>query len=154
MEYQKVRRPVSSKVLIALLGFYGIMGLISGSLLISDPSGALLGFTSDIVDKVPFHSFLLVGVFLFLIYGVGSIVIAYGALTRKEFIFGVISKAVGYHWSWFGGILLTAVLVVWLAVEGSLIGLDWPATYFTILLGVGIFVMIILPSTRKYYQIA
>ena len=149
-----VRRPISSKVLIALLGFYGIIGLISGSLLISDPSGALLGFTSDIVGKIPFHSFLPVGLFLFLIYGVGSIVLAYGALTRKELIFGAISKSVGYHWSWFGGILLTAVLVVWLAVEGSLIGLDWPATYFTIIIGVGIFVMIVLPSTRQYYRIA
>jgi len=36
-------------------------------------------------------------------------------------------------------------------IEGSLIGLDWPATYFTVLIGVGIFIMLILPPTRKYY---
>jgi hypothetical protein len=151
MDYPDVKRPISSKILIALLTFYGIIGLISGSLLISDPSGALLGFTSDIENKIPLHSFLPVGLFLFLIYGFGSIVLAFGAWTRKELIFGNISKAVGHHWSWFGGLLLTVVLVIWLAVEGSLISLDWPATYFTVLLGVGIFIMIILPSTRKYY---
>ena len=27
--------------------------------------------------------------------------------------------------------MLTLVLVIWLAVEGCLIGLDWPAIYFT-----------------------
>jgi hypothetical protein len=153
MDYPDMRRPISSKILIVFLVFYGIMGLISGALLISDPSGASLGFTSDIINKVPFHSFLPVGLFLFFIYGVGSVVLAYGALTQKEIIFGKISRTAGYHWSWIGGMLLTLVLVIWLAVEGSLIGLDWPATYFTVLIGAGIFIMLIMPSSRKFYRI-
>jgi hypothetical protein len=152
MDYPKTKRPVSAKIQIALLAFYGILGLISGSLLISDPSGASLGFTSGIINKIPFQNFLPVGLFLFFIYGVGSIMLAYGALTRKEIIFGRISRTAGYHWSWFGGMLMTAVLVIWLVVEGSLIGLDWPATYFTVLIEAGIFIMLILPSTRDYYR--
>jgi hypothetical protein len=137
---------------MALLVFYGILGLISGALLIADPTGGGLGFDSNIVEKVPLHSFLLVGLFLFFIYGMGSLVLAYGALTRNESVFRKVSEVSGYHWSWTGGMLLTLVLVIWLAVEGSLIGLDWPATYFTVVIGVGIFVMLILPSTRRYYQ--
>jgi hypothetical protein len=153
MVYQETNRPISSKVLVALLVFYGILGVISGALLISDPSGASLGFASDIREKVPFQSFLPVGLFLFLVYGVGSMVLAYGAWTRKESIFGSISRTVGYHWSWAGGMAMTLVLVIWLAIEGSLIGLDWPATYFTVLIGVGIFIMLVLPTTRKYYRV-
>jgi hypothetical protein len=152
MDYPEVAHPLSSKVLIALLVFYGILGLISGALLIADPTGGGLGFTSDIVEKIPFHTFLPVGLFLFLIYGAGSIVLAYGALTRKEVIFGKISELGGYHWSWSGGVLITLILVIWLAVEGSLIGLDWPATYFTVLIGIGIFAMLMVPSTRRYYR--
>ena len=152
MDYPNVKRPISSKVLMALLVFYGILGLISGALLMADPTGGGLGFTSDIVEKVPFHSFLPVGLFLFFIYGVGSLILTIGALTRREMIFGKVSELAGYHWSWVGGMMLTLVLVIWLAVEGSLIGLDWPATYFTVLIGVGIFVMMILPSTWKYYR--
>ena len=46
------------------------MGLISsGAPLMADPTGGGLGFTSDIVEKVLFHSFLPVELFLFLIYG-------------------------------------------------------------------------------------
>ena len=152
MDYPNVKRPISSKVLMALLVFYGILGLISGALLMADPTGGGLGFTSDIVEKVPFHSFLPVGLFLFFIYGVGSLTLTYGALSRKETIFAKVSELAGYHWSWVGGILLTLVLVIWLVIEGGLIGLDWPATYFTVLIGAGIFVMLILPSTSKYYR--
>jgi hypothetical protein len=151
MEYRETHRPLSSKLLVALLVFYGIMGVISGALLISDPSGASLGFTSGFKDKLPSQSFLPVGLFLFLVYGVGSMILAYGAWTRKESIFGSVSRTAGYHWSWVGSMALTLVLVIWLAIEGSLIGLDWPATYFTVLIGVGIFVMLILPATRKFY---
>jgi hypothetical protein len=153
MAYPKTKRPFSSKLLVALEIFYGILGLISGSLLISDPTGGLLGFTADIRDKIPFQTFLPVGLFLFFVYGVGSLVLAYGAMTRKELFLEKISQAAGHHWSWFGGMLLTVVLVIWLAVEGSLIGLDWPATYFTVLIGVGIFIMLILPSTKAFYKL-
>ena len=145
-------RPLSSGILIALLLFYGIMGLVSGALLISDPTGGGLGFTTDILEKVPFHSFLPVGLFLFFIYGLGSMVLAWGALTRKETMFRRVSVMGGHHWSWVGGMMLMLVLVIWLAVEGSFIGLDWPATYFTVLIGVGIFAMLVLPSTRTYYR--
>jgi hypothetical protein len=152
MDYPKTRRPFSSKVLMSLLVFYGILGLVSGSLLIADPTGGGLGFTPDIGEKIPFQSFLPVGLFLFFIYGIGSLILAYGALTRKETVFGKVSEMGGYHWSWIGGMLLTFVLVVWLMVEGSLIGLDWPATYFTVLIGIGIFIMLMLPSTREFYK--
>jgi hypothetical protein len=154
MVYPKTKRPVSSTVLVALLVFYAAMGIISGALLISDPTGASLGFASDFKDKLPFQSFLPVGLFLFLIYGVGSMVLAFGAWTRKESILGSISRKVGYHWSWAGGMALSLVLVIWLAIEGSLIGLDWPATYFTVLIGAGIFVMLILPATRRFYRVS
>ena len=154
MDYPKTKRPVGSKILIAFLVFYGILGLISGGLLMSDPSGASLGFTSEIRDKVPFQSFLPVGLFLFFIYGLGSLILAFGAMTRKETVFGRVSRLTGYHWSWVGCMALTLVLVIWLAVEGSLIGLDWPATYFTVLIGIGIFIMSVIPATRKYYRVS
>lgn len=151
MDYPNILRPSSSKVLIALLVFYGSLGLISGALLIGDPTGSGLGFTSDIVGKVPFNSFLIVGLFLFFIYGIGPFILAYGALTRKEIFLAKNSEISGHHLSWAGGLLLTVVLVVWLAVEGSLIGLDWPATNFTVMIGIGIFIILIIPATRRYY---
>jgi hypothetical protein len=151
MRYPNARRPVSASVLIAFEVLYGIMGIVSGAILIADPTGAGLGFTADIQDRIPFQSFLPVGLFLFFAYGIGGLLLAYGSLTRKELFLEFLSRRTGRHWSWTGGLLLMATLVVWLVVEGSLIGLDFAATYFTILLGAVIFVMLLLPSTRWHY---
>ena len=153
MTYAQMKRPLSVKLMVGLELFYALLGIISGLILIADPSGAGLGFTSDIREKIPFHSFLAVGLFLFVIYGIGSLLIAYGAWDRKELFFGKISKTFGYHWSWVGGLAQMAILVVWLIVEGLLIGLNYPATYFTVAIGIAIFLTLLPRATRKYFAV-
>lgn len=151
MNYPQGKRPASVIVLIAFLAFYGLLGVVSGAILIADPSGAGMGFTPDLRDSIPFHSFLPVGLFLLVVYGLGGLLLAYGALTRRELFLGWLSERSGRHWSWTGGALLMLTLVGWLAVEGYLIGLDFAATYFTVLIGAVISMMLVLPSTRRYF---
>lgn len=148
------KRPFGALFLTIVLVFYGLMGVASGLILISDPSGAGMGFTSDIRDKIPFQSFLPVGLFLFTVFGLVPLLLAYGALTKKEMVFGKISEMSGHHWSWTGGMLLVAALVLWLMVEGTLIGLDYAATYMTVVLGSLVFLALALPSTRRHYRCA
>lgn len=148
------KRPFGALFLTIVLVFYGLMGVVSGLILISDPSGAGMGFTSDIRDRIPFQSFLPVGLFLFTVFGLVPLLLAYGALTKKEMVFGKISKMSGHHWSWTGGMLLVAALVLWLMVEGTLIGLDYAATYMTVVLGSLVFLALALPSTRRHYRCA
>jgi hypothetical protein len=148
----EMKRPASIIALVVLELFFGILGIISGLILILDPSGAGLGFGSDILEQIPFHSFLPVGLFLFAIYGLGSLVIAYGSWTRRgASLLG--SKRFGFHWAWVGGMTQMGVLLIWLVVEGVLIGLDFPATYFTVVVGVAIFATLIMPSTRRYFKL-
>jgi len=146
------KRPFGALFLTIVLVFYGLMGVVSGLILISDPSGAGMGFTSDIRDRIPFQSFLPVGLFLFTVFGLVPLLLAYGALTKKEMVFGKISEMSGHHWSWTGGMLLVAALVLWLMVEGALIGLDYAATYMTVVLGSLVFLALALPSTRRHYH--
>jgi hypothetical protein len=146
------KRPFGALFLTIVLVFYGLMGVASGLILISDPSGAGMGFTSDIRDRIPFQSFLPVGLFLFTVFGLVPLLLAYCALTKKEMVFGRISKMSGHHWSWTGGMLLVAALVLWLMVEGALIGLDYAATYMTVVLGSLVFLALALPSTRRHYR--
>ena len=153
MHYPDAKRPVSVTVLSAFEAFYGLLGIVSGVILIVDPSGAGMGFTSDLLDKMPFHSFLPVGLFLFIVYGIGGLFLAYGAFTRQELFLRWLSDRSGHHWSWTGGVLMMFTLVVWLIVEGSLIGLDFAATYFTILIGAVISSMLAWPSTREHFKV-
>ncbi|MGE5379319.1 MAG: hypothetical protein ACM3L5_00425 [Candidatus Saccharibacteria bacterium] len=148
------KRPWSVNLFIALELFYALLGIVSGILLIADPSGAGLGIGPDIRERIPFQSFLPVGLFLFAIYGIGSMIVAYGAITRKEGVLRPISERFGHHWAWIGGLAQTGILVVWLVVEGLLIGLDYPATYFTIVIGVAIFLTLLPRSTRRYFALS
>lgn len=152
MEPVKGGRPLGAILLTAVLLFYGAMGAVSGIILIADPSGAGMGFTSDIRDSIPFQSFLPVGLFLFTVFGLAPILLAYGALTKKELAFERLSEIGGHHWSWIGGMLLVATLVVWLVAEGMLIGLDYAATYMTVIMGAAVLLALMLPSTRRYYR--
>ena len=131
--------------------FFGVLGVISGLLLMIDPSGALVGFPPSVAERVPFQNFFLVGLFLLVIYGIYVMFLAYGTWTRDELFLGEISKIGGIHWSWQGAVALLIVLMVWLIVENSLIGLDYPATYMTIAMGLAIFLALVMPSTRKYF---
>jgi hypothetical protein len=148
----KERRPFGGVLLVVVLTFYGLMGAVSGLILMSDPSGAGMGFTPDIRDKIPFQSFLPVGLFLLTVFGLVPLLLAYGALTEKELAFERISEASGFHWSWTGGLLLVMALVLWLAVEGILIGLDYAATYMTVIMGGAVLLALMLPSTRRHYR--
>jgi len=132
---------------------FGALGIISGLLLMADPSGSLIGFPESVAERIPFQNFFLVGLFLFVIYGLYPLSLAYGAWTKKEIFFKEISRAGGIHWSWQGAAALLVILAVWLFVENLLIGLDYPATYMTIALGLCILVSLIMPSTRRHFRV-
>ncbi|MHC1709346.1 MAG: hypothetical protein AB9819_02935 [Methanomassiliicoccales archaeon] len=151
-ETVKKKRPLGPILLAIALAFYGVMGVVSGLILISDPSGAGMGFTPDIRENIPFQSFLPVGLFLFTVFGLAPLLLAYGAVTKKEMFFERISEMSGFHWSWTGGMMLVLALVLWLTVEGMLIGLDYAATYMTVALGAAVFVTLVLPSSRSYFR--
>ncbi len=144
-------RPMAVKALVFLEVIFGVLGIISGLLLMVDSSGALLGFSPSMVEKVPFQSFFPVGLFLFVIFGLYPLLIAHGAWWKVDMFFAEISRAGGIHWSWQGGIVLLLILAAWLLVENMLIGLDYPATYMTIALGLAILIALMMPSTRRYF---
>lgn len=57
-----------------ILFFVGIGALFGGILAISDPSGTSFGASTEILKKGPFANFLIPGLFLFFIIGVGHLI--------------------------------------------------------------------------------
>lgn len=147
------RRPPSAVILTALVALFGIVGILSGLALMISPSGALLDLPSEYLDRMPFHNFFLVGLFLFVIFGIMPLTIAFGLWTREQLWMGEISKAGGIHWAWQGAAALLGVLVIWLLVEHFVYDIALaPPTYFVMTLGVLIFLALIMPSTRRFYR--
>ncbi len=72
----------------------GIGALFGGALGITDPYGALFGMPADVLKKGPFTSFLIPGLFLFCVIGLGHLA-AFLAVKRKLKLHPYISGGFG-----------------------------------------------------------
>lgn len=102
-------RPAALYALVGVLAFQGLSGLAGGYGLIVDPSGRAVGIPAAWLQGSPFADYLVPGVVLFTLLGIGPLIVIYGLWTRRA-------------WSWTASLLVALALVVWLGVEIAVIG--------------------------------
>jgi hypothetical protein len=103
--------------------FVGIGAVASGALLIIAPSGELLQMSTDMLKGTPFDDYLIPGIILFLVNGLGQIV--GGILTlRRNRIAGFLGAALGI------------ALMIWLFVQVNMIGGGHILQYSYFMIGV------------------
>jgi hypothetical protein len=124
---------VTKTLLVILLVFLSLSGLF-GIIFLIDPSGALVEMPLSHLDKLPIDTFFLPGLYLLIVYGIGSAVIAYGLL-RQLF------------WAPVAGLLLGLVLIGW--VIGQIILWGEPAMLQYIYLTVGVAIFLLSLIIRK-----
>jgi hypothetical protein len=113
----------------------GVSGLAGGGQFILAPSGRLIGISPTLLAGSPFDSYLVPGVILFSILGVFPLVVVYGLFRRKR-------------WAWPAAIAVGVALVVWVLVEGAVIGFGKRLQYPHLIQGVVIVGLAVLPSVR------
>jgi hypothetical protein len=106
-----------------LQAFIGIGAVISGALLMIRPDGHYMQVPLDMLRNSPFRSFLIPGLVLFLVIGVGNSVSA--VLCFR------IHRIAG-----FAGIFFGFGLIIWLFVQISLVGGGYWLQYFYFVLGI------------------
>jgi len=101
--------------------FIGIGAVIYGLLLIFDPSGSKAALPIDLLSRSPFANYLIPGILLFLVNGVGNVVSSVLSFTRNKYA--------GY-----AGILFGFALIIWIFVQVLLIGYaSWLQPFYLIL---------------------
>jgi hypothetical protein len=152
-------RPGALWPLLAFMGLLSLGGFVGGASFIADPTGAGVGAKLSWLDETPVHDFLLPGVFLLGVYGVGTLILMAGLIWRFSpgriwrFSPGRIRRLdgwLGHHWSWAGTLLVGVILIAWIVYEFTI----FPETIALqpILIGVGMLMIAIplLPSMRRY----
>ena len=124
---------VTKTLLVILLVFLSLSGLF-GIVFLIDPSGELVEMPLSHLDKLPIDTFFLPGLFLLIVYGLGSAIITYGLL-RQLF------------WAPVAGLLLGLVLMGW--VTGQIILWGEPAMLQYIYLTVGVAIFLLSLMVRK-----
>jgi hypothetical protein len=116
----------------ALQAFIGLGALGGGFMLVRDPSGSALGLPMSFLEASPFPDFLIPGMFLLAVNGVGSMIGAGLSFTRRRYAQEI-------------AIVLGAILVVWIVIQVVIISsFNWLHVLYFILgvveLGIGLYI--------------
>jgi len=140
----RLRRPLSVKALAGLLLTLAAISIPSAVVLLTDPSGQAMQAQSilpRLKEVLPFiRDFTPVGIFLLVVYGLLSIVLAYGVLFQKR-------------WAWFLSLLLGVTEVVWILAEITIFYSFGFFIFYPIIggLGAATVVLCVIPTTRAFY---
>lgn len=105
------RGPRSNSVylLVAELVVQGSSGVGGGLALALDPSGASIGLPLEWLSASPFSDYLIPGVVLFTVLGIGPLLVARAVWTRRP-------------GSWEASAMVGVLLLLWLGVEIGVVG--------------------------------
>ena len=145
-----MQRPVTLWFLVFVLLFLALNGLGGGIVMLMDPTGNLLG-VADILPFLPVPNFILPGIFLVVVMGLLPLLIGYALIARPNWPWvDSLFRWGNHYWAWTATVALVAILAIWLAVEGILIGM-FPITYATAVVGLLLLLFALWPGVRKFY---
>ena len=150
----RTRRPATVWIEVALLTFLAIGGFVGGAAFVTDPTGASLGARLAWLEKTPVSDFLLPGVFLLLVYAIGSVVLVVGLLLRPAP--GPLRRldvTLHHHWAWVGTIAMGATLVVWIVYELTIFSERMILQPILLAVGAAMVAISAAPSVRRFYAI-
>lgn len=146
------RHSVPVLLLLSLFVILGLCGIAGGIAFFLDPSGSLLGIEESWM-RLPMGDYLLPGLFLLLVFGLGSLVEA-GALWRGPHWTAkhVHHRGVHYHWSWIAAWALGSSLTLWMVSELLVIGYRSGVQISFALLAILIMALALLPEVRREFE--
>ena len=127
-------RPAIVWLLLVVLGQLAVRATIGGVALSMDHSGEIVGLSSAPLERTPFVNFLVPGIILFVVFGLGPAVVCYALYTRR-------------WWGWTTSVGLAIAMLVWVIVEVAL-GFDRPTIYLNLGSAGAILVLALQPVIR------
>jgi hypothetical protein len=99
----------------SLLVFVGLNAVIAGFMFMLDPTGKTMGLPLDVLSKSPFSNYLIPGIILFTVNGLGSFAGAFLAFTKNKYT-GVAGAGLG------------TILCGWILIQVMWIDYSWMQT--------------------------
>lgn len=127
--------PISVRLYLVAAVALGSTALYGGGNLIADPTGGSLAMDTTMLDGTPFASFLVPGLVLFTVLGIGSLVT-------------VVLIGLHHRMEWVASLGLAVALIGWITVQVALLGgVHWLHVLYGGL-GVAMTLLSLAPSMR------
>jgi hypothetical protein len=145
-----IPRPSALRWLMGCLAFLSVSALFGGVVLVGSPSGAGLHIPLSVLRDSPFSDFLIPGLILGLIFGVGSFVTVLALWWRPTWPpAGALTRLTGEHWAWSAALALGIGQIIWIITETLMLrGASWLGLLYGSL-GVLIVVLALQPDVRQ-----
>jgi hypothetical protein len=147
----RISPPWLVRLLRWMLFAEGMMALAPGLMLVSDPSGRLVGFPEGSLREAPFSDYLIPGILLTVFMGILPLLSGY-ALWKQPVIplLQRINPFPRRHWAWTAALVCGSALVIWILVQMTMIPLFFLQP---VLLGLGIVILLLcfLPPVKDFY---
>ena len=147
-----MKKSITTYLLIILICFQSISAVPSGWMMFTDPSGATLGISLEMLKNSPFPNFLVPGMFLFIFLGLFPILIVYGLIKKPKFKWAErINLFKNQHWAWTFSYYLGVLLILWINMQLLLLKEYFFLQVVYSMLGILLIFLTHLPSTKKDY---
>jgi hypothetical protein len=148
-------RPISLRWLLGCLAFLGVSAAFGSILLVLNPTGARLQMPLSILQFSPFRDFLIPGLILGIVFGIGSFATIVVLWFRPAWSFGTaLTRVTGEHWSWSAAVAVGLGQVIWIVTQMLMVhGTDWLQFVYG---GLGLLIILLTfqPGLRRYLALA
>jgi hypothetical protein len=144
-------RPFSLRFLLGCLAFLGVSAVFGGLVLVLDPTGGLIHMPLALLEFSPFRDFLIPGLILGIVFGIGSFATFLALWFRPLWSFGAaLTRFTGEHWSWSAAFAVGVGQVIWIVTQMLMLrGVSWLHLVFGVL-GLLIMLLTLGPGLRRY----
>ena len=149
-----MKTKITRNIFLIVLGFLSIGAIGGGVVLIISPTGELMGLPVSSFKNMPFNSFLIPGIILFLVLGLVPLLLIIALLKKPESkLAEQINVFKDMHWSWTYSIYIAFTLICWIHIQLIFLqsGVFWLHTFY-MLYAIVIIIIALLPQIRNFYK--
>jgi len=147
-------RPISLRWLLGCLAFLGVSAAFGGSLLALNPTGTWLQMPLSLLQFSPFHDFLIPGLILGIVFGIGSFATIVALWLHPAWSFGTaLTRFTGEHWAWSAAVAVGLGQVIRIITQMLMLHGTYWVQFVYGGLGLLIIVLTFQPGLRRYLAI-
>jgi hypothetical protein len=145
-------RPAALTALLVVLLLQGVGAVGGGVALVVSPGGGVIKLPLSYLDGSPFHDYLVPGIVLLVVLGVGPLVAAWALIRRPPSAsLERLNPFRHEYWGWTAAGVIGVGLLIWIAVEAVIIPYNFLQPLYAVV-GAAILVLTLMPSVRAYYR--